>query len=462
MSPSNIYKIAFLQLCCCTLVLLGATTVRAEDDIDDEEPTPSSVKELVSPMDRLGVVKPSRPGFFPWLKVKLQDYPPFLRDTRLELKLRSYYLQRNKYDNSTSEAWAMGGALVYTSGWLYDRLRVGAAFYTSQPVSAPAGSDGTGLLAAGQKGYSVLGQSYGQVKLLDGIFLNLYRYGEYNTPYLSKSDSKMAPYSYEGYTVMGKLGGADGAPQLIFGGGYILKIKDKTAESFSWMSEKAGATVHRGVAVLGARYSRGGFSLGAVDYYCDDIINIGYTEATYTHDVNENMGVRLAAQFTDQRSVGNDLLKGYAFATNQVGVRASLSYKHAIITLAYTANDKGADLVNPWSGYPGFTGAMITNYSKAGVNAFSAKFSYEFGRFGMPGVAAYAVYAHGWGMVSPTTMAALPNEDEYNADLQWHPKGQYLSGLWLRLRYGIAHQYEGPKQYTHDGRFIVNYDFPLM
>jgi len=34
-------------------------------------------------MDRLAVKKPRRPGFFPWLKEQLKDYPPFLRDTVL-------------------------------------------------------------------------------------------------------------------------------------------------------------------------------------------------------------------------------------------------------------------------------------------------------------------------------------------------------------------------------------------
>jgi len=40
------------------------------------------------------------------------------------------------------------------------------------------------------------------------------------------------------------------------------------------MSRDAGANVDRGVAVVGLNFSQGPFSIGAIDYYSDDIINI--------------------------------------------------------------------------------------------------------------------------------------------------------------------------------------------
>ena len=461
--PTWSYRIArrALALLCCLGLLVVAAPLRAQEDIDDEEPIPSSVDEIVAPMDRLAEVKPVRPGFFPWLKVKLKNYPPFLRDTTLALNLRSFYLRKSNYDATIKEAWAMGGALSYKSGWLFDRIAIGATLYTSQPVYAPENHDGSGLLASGQKGYTVLGQLYGRVRLFDGTFLNLYRYGEFNSPYLSKNDSRMTPYTFEGYTVTGALG-KEGASQLVYGGGYILKIKDKTSESFIWMSEKAGAEAKRGVAVLGARYSIGGFSLGAIDYYSDDIINIGYAETSYTLDLTKDLGVRFSGQYTDQRSTGRNLLTGSSFSTCQGGVKADASFRSAILSLSYTANSTGQNLLNPWSGYPGFTSSQITNYSKAGVNAFTTKISYDFTRLGLEGVAAYLLYTHGWGMVDQVTKAPLPNENEFNADLQWRPKWRYLKGLWVRGRYAVVHQQEEPRQYTHDCRIIVNYDFQLM
>ena len=272
----------------------------------------------------------------------------------------------------------------------------------------------------------------------------------------------MTPYTFEGYALQGVFGGKDGAPCLRYGGGYFTKIKDKTAVVFIWMSEKLGTTAKRGVAVLGGLYTHGKFSVGAIDYFSNDIINIGYAETSYTMDLQNGLGIRLAIQYSDQRSVGSDLLTGYSFATHQMGVKSDLSYEGAILTMAITSNSRGYDLQNPWSGYPGFTGAMITDYNKAGYTAWYTKLSYDFKQIGLDGVAAYALFTHGWDMVDHTTKKALPGENEFNADLQWRPTWNVLKGIWFRLRYGVVHQYEGDKKCTHDGRVIVNYDFPLL
>ncbi len=453
-----------LAAVCCLGLLLWAEPLRAEESIDQSEPIPSSVDEVTGPLEQLGEVKFRRlPRVLPWIKGQLKDAPAFFRDTTMDLSVRSYYSRASKYDGTTiSEAWALGGALNYRSGWLLDRVSVGASLYTSQPLYAPAGSGGSGVLQPDQSGITVLGQLYGRIKLTDQVVANLYRYADYKTPYLSKDDGKIIPYSFEGYFVKGTLGETGGAPQLVFGGGYFTKIKDKTSENFIWMSEKAGATVKRGVSVLGGLYTAGRFSLGAVDYYSNDIINIGYTEGSFTKDLDNGLGIRLAAQFTDQRSVGSELLTGTGFSTNQFGVKSDLSYAGAILTLAYTLNSRGYDLQKPWSGYPGFTSAMINNYKGAGYNAWYAKVSYDFSESGLEGVAAYALVTHGWGQVDQVTKAPLPGENELNADIQWRPKLAYLTGLRLRVRYGLAHQYEGAKQYSRDGRVMVTYDFPLM
>jgi len=221
-------KQLWLTLCCIGLLML-ATPLLVQEDIDEEEPIPSSVQEILAPMDKLGQIIPWRPGLF------------------------------------------------------------------------------------------------SRVKLYEETFLNLYRYGEFNSPYLSKDCGKMMPYTFEGYTIQGNLGGKDSLPRLVYGGGYILRIKDKTS---------------------------------------DDIIHIGYTEASYAMTFPNAPGVRFAAQFTDQRNTGSDLLTGKSFSTNQVGGKSDVSYRGGILSLAYTTNSRGYDLQNPWSGYPGYTGAMVTNYKK--------------------------------------------------------------------------------------------------
>ena len=95
-------------------------------------------------------------------------------------------------------------------------------------------------------------------------------------------------------------------------------------------------------------------------------------------------------------------------------------------------------------------------------DAFIAKASYDFTRLGLEGVTAYALFVHGWGRVDPSTKESVPNENEFDADLQWRPQWKFLKGLWFRVRYANVHQYEGPKNTINDFRVIVNYDFPLL
>ena len=49
-------------------------------------------------------------SLFPWLEEQLKDTPPFFRDTTLDVNFRTFYFYGDKFDDSKSEAWALGGA----------------------------------------------------------------------------------------------------------------------------------------------------------------------------------------------------------------------------------------------------------------------------------------------------------------------------------------------------------------
>ena len=334
--------------------------------------------------------------------------------------------------------------------------------YTSWPLYAPDDRDGTLLLKPGQEDYTVVGQVFGRVKIVEDNYINIYRY-EYNTPYINKNDNRMTPNTFEGYTFTGAYGGKDGALGFNYGGGYIDKIKLRNSDRFIPMSEAAGVTdVNRGVYVGGGRVSYKGFTFGAIDYYSSDIINIFYTESNYKFALTDKLGLLLVAQFTDQRSVGSDLLKGFPFKTNQFGFKAEASYGGGILSLAYTTDSRGADLQSPWGGYPGYTSVQVKDFNRAGENAFMAKASYDFTRLGLEGLTAYALFVHGWGRINSSSGDSVPNENEIDADIQWRPQWKFLKGLWFRVRYANVHQYEGDKNTINDFRVIVNYDLSLL
>jgi hypothetical protein len=390
-----------------------------------------------------------------------KDSTPFLRDSKFDINLRTYYLYRDKFDDSLNEAWTVGGALAYQSGWLLDHFDIGAVLYTSQPIYAPDDRDGTLLLKPGQLGYTVVGQLYGRVKVVENNFINIYQY-EYNTPYINKQDNRMTPNTFEGYTFTGEWGGKDGAPKFGYGAGYIDKIKPRNADKFIPMSETAGVDKPRGVVTGGADASYKNFSIGAVDYYSEDIINIGYAEAKYNISFTDVLNLALSAQFTDQRSVGEDLQTGYSFNTNQTGVEADLSYVGATLSLAMTTDAKGNNLQNPWGSYPGYTSVQVQDFNRAGESAFMLKGAYDFSKIGLAGFKAYALWVHGWGAVDPVTKEDVYQQDEYNGDLQWRPKIKGMKGLWFRLRYAHVDQRGEGDKHLDDFRAIVNYDFSIM
>jgi hypothetical protein len=78
----------------------------------------------------------------------------------------------------------------------------------------------------------------------------------------------------------------------------------------------------------------------------------------------------------------------------------------------------------------------------------------------------YALFVHGWGRVDPSTKDPVPNENEFNADIQYRPQWKFLKGLWFRVRYAMVHQYASPNispnKTINDFRVIVNYDVPLF
>jgi hypothetical protein len=395
-------------------------------------------------------------------KDALKEMPSFFRDTKLDVNLRTYYLDKDKFDNSKNQAWAIGGALTYKSGYAFDRFALGAALYTSQPVGQQLESrDGTLLLEPGQSGYTVLGQAYAEIKVIDGVLIDLYRQA-YNTPYINGNDNRMTPNTFEGYSIVGRHGGKDGAPEFTWGGGYVTKIKERNSDKFVWMSEDAGSTAERGVIMGGARYANKGFSIGAINYYSEDIINIFYTESKYTLPLKGPFGLGFSGQFSQQNSTGDNLLKGYNFATNQFGVKGDASYGGGIVTLAYTQTAKGADMQNPWSGYPGYTSVQVEDFNWAGTKAVMTKVGYDFSKVGLQGVTAYALWVHGWGRINPTTHGNAYDEDEYDFDLQWRPKMDWLKGLWFRGRYAYVEQRGGGNPTINDFRIIVNYDFSLL
>jgi hypothetical protein len=450
----------------CAMILAWSIFKRSASASSlEENPAPDSVDEAATPMEGLAEKK-EKPGLFSEiLKEKLKDLPPFFRDTSFAIKPRTYFFYESQPNanpppgRKISEAWALGGSLEYMSGLWLDRFSMGAELFTSQRLYGPEDHDGTGLLAPGQHGYTVVGQLYGKLKLFDDHSVSFYRQ-EYNLPYVNKDDSKMTPNTFEGYTLYGSFGNKEKGPELKYIGGYIPRIKPQNSDRFEPMSVAAGASVERGTTLVGALFSFKDFSIGASNYYTPDIVNIFYSESKYRWYPVKGLGVLFTVQYTSQRSVGDDLLTGSSFNVHTLGGKIEMSYGGAVLSGAYTSTSKGADMLSPWGRYPGYTKMMISDFDQAGENAFLVCLSYDFKRLGLEGLSGYVRYAWGRNLINPSNGSPLPNQEEFDVTVDYRINKGFLRNFWVRLREGVLWQQGIGK--TYNFRAILNYDLAVF
>lgn len=417
---------------------------------------------------------------FDFREFQLEARRKALEATKFELNLRTFYFDRHQFDGSNSQAWAAGGWFGFKTGYFLEHIAFGATVYTSQPVFAEEDRDGTLLLRPGQDGYTVLGEAYADIRIVDNLNINIGRKG-YDTPFINRNDSRMTPNTFEAIVLQGKVEfdepaatvatnkdgmalstDAKNAPApapspkkdvatLKYGLGFFHQIKERNNDIFVSMAKDAGADVERPVYTAGIIYEKGKFSIGGIDYYCDDIINIGYGETKFEIPITEKVRPRLAAQFVDQRSTGNDLLQGSDFSVQQIGVKLELPVRNALFTLAYTHASGDANLRNPWSGYPGYTSVQVQDFNRAGESAFLVRIGYDCPW--VDGLSAYALAVFG----TTPDAAGSYRQDEYDVNLQWAPKKGCMKGFSARLRYAMVDQHGGNVDNLTDFRAIINY-----
>ena len=419
--------------------------------ISDENPAPKTAKEAESHFEGPISKKEEKPSLFSAFKEKMVSLPPFWRDTNLFLNFRTYYFYRDKDDASNNEAWALGGSMNYESGWWRNRLQIGLVGYTSQKLYGPDSKDGTLLLRPGQQEFSVLGQAYLAVRIIDGLNLRLYRQTFDKVPYVNKQDSRMVPNTFEAYSLIGL-----GLKNTDFIVSHVTRMKTRNSSSFEYLSEVAGHKgTEKGLTMGGARYKFSqGNDIGAISQYAWDLWNTVYAETNTTWEPTAETDIRLSLQYTDQRSVGDEL--DGDFDTYVFGGQVAASYQGAVLTFAFSTTDSENGISNPWGGYPGYLSLMVKDFDRADEDAWLVGFSYDFSSLGLEGLSSFFNYANG------NTPAASPDQEEFDLTVDYHFKKNFLNGLWLRLRYAYVDQ-DGPDGINvKNFRAILNYELSIL
>ena len=436
-------------------VMLGATLAIASalwtaplraDDAPPPPPLPSPLEALFEPV-----------------REQLRSLTPFIGDTDLRVHFRSYYFNRTNPNDTVNEAWAFGGWVSYQSGWLLDTFAMGATAYGSAPLYAPDDRDGTLLLKPGQEGYLVPGEAWGALRYKDYALLRGYRQ-LVEQSYINPQDNRMTPNTFEGVTLGGKVG------WLQYLAGFLWKIKPRNADEFQSMSEKAGAVgSDDGVGLAGVRLTPiKNLRLDVSNQYGVNTFNTFYAEADYLRPLSEDWRLRLGAQFTDQRAVGEALLApadGRYWATQQGGARVQLSWRDLTVTTAFSVTGAGNTIQSPWGTFPGYLSMIDQDFDRAREKAILIGAGYVVPGALVQGLSANVNLVWGWDAINPATRQKAPNQSEYDLTVDWRPAWRnqpgFLKGMWFRARSAILDQ-QNASTLGYQFRLILNWERDLI
>jgi outer membrane porin, OprD family len=393
------------------------------------------------------------PTLFPAVGTGMKDLPPFFRDTQLLLQLRSYYRNNEASPDTYQEAWATGGWLAYRSGWLADTFAIGVTGYLSLPFYAPDDRDGTLLLQPGQNTIAVVGEAWAKLRYQEQVLSGGRRL--IDVDYVNPQDNRMIPNTFEAVLLEGKLG------WLGYTAGYVFSIKPREENVFISMTERAGAGGDgRGLALVG--FVANPWKPLAIDLstaFGVDTFNTAFVQAEYTRPLAKDVVLTVGAQYTDQRSVGDERLG--TFDTWNVGAHARLAFWGASVDVMFHQTGDGADIRTPYGTWPGYLSLINKDFDRANETAFGVKVTYDFARLGVPGLTAFFWFAQGTGADNTSTGGPAPDRREYDFDVTYTVQGGPLRGFQFKARTALVEQ-QGTPGLLPDIRLILNWPIRLL
>jgi hypothetical protein len=472
---------AFSQAALMVGVLLAAigalvSAARADQD-DDAERVPSGAADIYSPIERTftpqaplpsgsrrlvtGTSLPIETGpvVFQDLKDRLRFTDPFFRDTVLAVYVRTHDLDRDNAGAPQSRAWAGGSALALRTGFLDDWLQFEAAGATSQPLFAPEGEGGTVLLTGNQAEVSSFAianarMRFGGQELVLGRQL-------VKTPYINPQDNRMLPNTVEGAVLTRR---RDEAQTLDYGIGYLWGFKARDSSHFLPFSDELGVEQDRGVLAAGFKVMPlEGLTLGAIDYLIADVLNTTFAEADWIIRAAP-MQYRVSVNYTDQRTVGQDLIAGGPYETEQVAARFAASYHDATLLVAGSRNGEGAALQGPFGSFPAYTVLDQLNFNEAGEKTIVVGAAYDLSHLITDGLKVQTRYGWAWDAVDAPSGKPLTRQNEFNVELEYLPMSGPFENIHVQIFYSAVELPGNPPGQTQQpqARGIVTYLVPLL
>ena len=345
-----------LAILASTPQLFAQEVAEQDDRVIDEEPNQDTT------MDALGTDSARSKWFF--------------EDAELVLKPRTYYLHRGYDVADTRAGWALGGGLEFRSGWWQDRLRLGATLATSQKLYGPEEKDGTQLFKPGPESFAVVSEAFATVRLVGDHGIRVGRQ-TLDLPYLGKHDLRMIPNTFEAVGIGNKPG--DGFAYMA---GYVDAIKYKDSDEFIPMSEAAGAKgTDDGLTFWGMRYRMPDDSVyGVLHQRTPDLFHTTFAKAEKRFKLSEDASLWADVSWTSQSSLGQALIGD--FSTHLISGRLEWVSGRQKIRLAASTTDEGGNIQKPYGNPANYLSIIINDFDRAGEDAFSVGYSYDFGQVG--------------------------------------------------------------------------------
>ena len=380
----------------------------------------------------------------------------FFEGAELVLKPRTYYLYRDYDVADTRAGWALGGGLEFRSGWWQDRIRLGATLATSQKLYGPEEKDGTQLFKPGPEGFSVVSEAFATVRLFGDHGIRVGRQ-TLDLPYLGKHDLRMIPNTFEAVGIGNKPG--DG---LAYMAGYVNAIKYKDSDKFISMSEAAGAEgTDDGLTFWGVRYRMPDNSVyGVLHQRTPDLFNTTFAKAEKRFTVSGETSLWADLSWTSQRSMGQELIGN--FSTHLISGRLEWVSGRQKFRIAASTTDEGGNIQKPYGNPANYLSIIINDFDRAGEDAFSVGYSYDFGQVGAGKLSLFTNMV--WGDTPDTGPIASPDASELDLTVDWRLNRGWSEKVWVRLRAAWVNQddaFPGSDD-LFDFRIIVNYDFDLL
>ena len=163
--------------------------------------------------------------------------------------------------------------------------------------------------------------------------------------WVGKQDNRMVPVTYEAALFAGQndLGGKC-QKSLNYYLGWINKAKPRNSNGFDDVGEVIGAeNSDSDMWMGGLQYSpMKDFWVQGAYYVSNNVIRIGYLDTDYVMRLADKSYLRLAAQYTDQRSDGANALTGQSFSTKNAQAYVEWGNEWLAVYGAYSRTGSGA------------------------------------------------------------------------------------------------------------------------